>query len=259
MALLLAASFTAALAATPPSPRPAPTANPPTTSTLAKQRRRTAAPKLSQDSARGFVVAGTILTALGTWSSGLVASRYLDSDSPAKQRMGRLLPIPLAGPVAVAATGRRAAYPATALGIAQGAGLSLLAIGSVGLSRHRRLGHNRVRPAHSTGVLALTQGAMWLTISWSMTLGYSLSRARAGDVFARRLQVPLIGGLWAAPRAPDYTRGYLGLTSSTVQLAAASALVVGAVLVSKPRKRTPLAVLPLPTPDGAKLMAAMRF
>jgi hypothetical protein len=189
----------------------------------------------------------------------MVASRYLDSDSATKQRMGRLLPIPFAGPVAVAASGRRAAYPIAMLGIAQGAGLSFLAIGSVGLSRHRRLGHDRVRPLHSTGVLALTQGAMWLTISWSMTLGYSLSRARAGDVFARRLQVPIIGGVLAAPRAPDYTRGYLGLTSSAVQLAAASALVFGAVVLSKHRKRSPLAVLPVPTPDGAQLMAATRF
>lgn len=100
---------------------------------------------------------------------------------------------------------------------------------------------------------------MWLSITWGMTFGFSRARAKSGDAFAGRLQAPLIGGIWAAPLAPNYTRGYLGLTSSAVQIASASAIVFGAVVLRKRRKAKRLSVVPVPTHDGAHVVAAMRF
>lgn len=260
MALWLAVSITTALTAAPPSPLP-PTAPLETSAPAHATRRKTSTPELGQDSARRFILAGAMLTALGTWSSGMIASRYLDSNSAAKQGIGRVLPIPFAGPIAAAAMGPRAHSAIATLGMLQGAGLSFLAIGSLSLSRHRRLGHDRDVPKRndSTGVIALTQGVMWLSITWGMTYGLSRPRAKQGDRFARRLQAPLIGGIWAAPLAPNYTRGYLGLTSSAVQIASASVIVFGAVVLRKHRMRNRLSIIPVPTPEGAQLVAAMRF
>ncbi|MGH1344304.1 MAG: hypothetical protein ACRBN8_22285 [Nannocystales bacterium] len=249
MAFLLAASVTMALAVPPPSP---PTSEGP--------RRKTAEPQLGQDSARGFVVAGAVLTGLSTWSSGMIASRYLDSRNATQQARGRVLPIPFAGPIVAAAMGTRTQQPIAALGVIQGAGLSFLTIGAVSLARHRRLGHRRgpLIFNKATGVLALTQGVMWLSVSWGMTFGFSRTRAKSGDAFARRLQVPIIGGLWAAPIAPSYTRGYLGLTSSAIQIASAAGVVFGAVMLRKHHKNR-LSVMPMPTPEGPRLVASMRF
>lgn len=192
----------------------------------------------------------------------MFASRYLDSNSATKRDMGRVLPIPFAGPIAAAAMGGdRMQYSLATLGMLQGAGLSLLTIGAVSMSRHRRLGPPRdVRKHNSaTGALVLTQGVMWLGVSWGMTYGFSRARAKRSDPFARRLQAPIIGGIWAASRAPDYTDGYLGLTSSAIQIASASAVIFGAVAVSKRRKRNALMVMPVLTPEGGQLVAAMRF
>lgn len=218
-------------------------------------------PSLGQDSATGFLVAGAVLTGLSTWASGMVASRYLDSTDATRQQMGRVLPIPFAGPIAAAGIGSREQRYLATLGMVQGAGLSFLTIGAVSLSRRRRLKRFDHPPArnHSTGVLALTQGVMWLSITWGMTFGFSRARASDGDAFARRLQVPLVGGFFAAPLAPNYTRGYLGLTSSAVQIASASAIVFGAVVLGKRRNTKQLSVVPVPTRDGAQLVAAIRF
>lgn len=260
MALWLALSLTTALAAAPPSPRPS-TAPEDSSAPAHAKRRKTRTPGLDQDAARGFVVAGAILTAASTWTSGMIASRFLDSSNPTKQAMGRVLPISFAGPIAAAAMGEATHQPLGMLGVLQGSGLSFLAVGAVSMARHRRLGHDRPRSnrSHSTGVLALTQGVMWFSITWGMTFGFSRPGAREGEEFDRRLQVPIVGGIWAAPQAPNYTRGYLGLTSSAIQIASASAVVFGAVVLGKHRKRSRLSLMPLPTPEGAQLVAAMRF
>ncbi len=252
--------LTTALAMAPPSPNPTPHVQTRPPQTEARAGRRTPNPKLSRDSARGFLVAGGVLSALSTWSTGMVASRYLDSRSATKQAMGRVLPIPFAGPILAAAIGDRPQQYVATLGMMQGAGFSFLTIGAVSLSRHRRLGHDRPpKPNNSTGVLALTQGVMWLSVTWGMTFGFSRDRAKGGDAFARRLQAPLVGGILAAPLAPNYTRGYLGLTSSAIQIASASAVVFGAVVLSKHRRRNRLSLMPIPTPEGAQIVAAMRF
>ena len=254
--------MTTALAAATPSPRPPPGPGQDAAAADTTARRKTPHPKLGQDSAKGVFVTGVVLTALSTWSSGMLASRYLDSNSATKRGMGRVLPIPFAGPIAAAAMGGdRMQYPLATLGMIQGAGLSLLTIGAVSMSRHRRLGRPRdVRKRNSsTGALVLTQGVMWLCVSWGMTYGFSRVRAKGGDPFARRLQAPIIGGIWAASRAPNYTRAYLGLTSSAIQMASASAIVFGAVALSRHRKRNTLMVMPVPTPEGGQLVAAMRF
>ena len=260
MALWLALSLTTALAAEPPSPRP-PTAPEESSAPANTNRRKTRTPDLDQDAARGFVIGGAMLTAISTWSSGMIASRYLDSSSTAKQGMGRVLPIPFAGPIAAAAMGDPTQQPLAALGVLQGGGLSFLAVGAVSLARHRRLGHERhfLNRRQSIGVLALTQGVMWFSITWGMTFGFSRPGAKDGEEFDRRLQIPIVGGIWAAPQAPNYTRGYLGLTSSAIQIASASAVLFGAVVLGKHRKRNRLSVMPVPTPEGAQLVAAMRF
>ena len=105
----------------------------------------------------------------------------------------------------------------------------------------------------------MTQGILWLTISWGMTYGFSRERAESGHEFSRRMQAPLIGGFWAAPVAPNYTQGYLGLTSSAVQIASATAIIVGAVAVSARRRQRRLSFMPMPTPDGGQVVASMRF
>ncbi len=206
-----------------------------------------------------MLVAGSALAVVSTWAIGMASARLRDSHDSSKREMGRLAPIPFVGPIILATGGGvRGLY--SWLAIAQGSGLALTAIGAINLSRHRRLGHDLGfrRVGAETGVLALTQGAVWLGVTWGLTFGFAGNGGRR-DAFERRLQVPLIGGIWAAPVAPNYTRGYLGLTSSAVQIAAASAIVFGAVVLSKHRKGGRLSVLPVPTPEGAQLVAAMRF
>jgi len=261
MSLWLAVSMTTALAVAPASPSPVPVPEASSSRTRARTGRKVPDSQLSADSAKGFVVAGAVLTSLSTWSTGMVASRYLDSRDATKQGMGRVLPIPFVGPIVAAAKTNGVRRYISALGLIQGAGLSFLTIGAISMSRHRRRGHpTDVRnPNKATGVLALTQGVMWLSVTWGMTFGFSRARAQEGDAFSRRLQVPLIGGIWAAPLAPNYTRGYLGLTSNAIQIVSASAIVFGAVVLGRRRARSRLSVMPVPTAEGAQLVAAMRF
>lgn len=206
-----------------------------------------------------MLVTGVALTLVSTWGAGFASARLRDSDDSSQRDTGRLVPIPFAGPI-ILATGGGTRGLFSVLAMAQGGGLAFTALGAINVSRHRRLGHDLGfrRVGRDTGVLALTQGVVWLGVSWGMTFGFSGNRGRR-DAFARRLQAPIIGGIWAAPRAPDYTRGYLGLTSSAIQIASASAIVFGAIVLSKQRKRNTLTVLPVPTAEGGQLVAAMRF
>ncbi len=219
-------------------------------------------PKLKHSTARGFVIGGVITTALTVWSGGITAASMLDSDDPAVRARGRWLAIPVYGPLAVAAGGDKRVRPIGSMSVYQGVGIALTSVGAVSLYRHRRIDREEgaLRRANtSTGLILITQGMMWLSLSWGMTYGFSRQRAKKGDEFARRMQVPLVGGILAAPEAPSHTRGYLGLTSSGFQLLSAAAIVSGAVIVSRSRKPRNLTVLPMPSRDGAGVVAAMRF
>lgn len=216
-------------------------------------------PKLKKRAAEGMVIGGAITTALSTWGIGLVSAVYLDSPDPARRRAGQMMPIPVAGPIIAAAEGDEEMRPLAPLGVYQGAGLALLTVGSISLARHRRDEETRRQTSQGTGVILITQGVMWLAISWGMTYGFSKSRADAGDVFSQRLQLPIVGGLLAAPHAPTYTRGYLGLTSTAFQLLSAGAIVSGAVMVASHKRRRNMSLLPVPSPEGGHVVFAMRF
>lgn len=218
-------------------------------------------PSLSKSSARAFTIGGAVATTLTLWPAGMAAARLRDSRNPRRAALGRYLPIPVAGPIITAARGDKT-QPLAALGVYQGLTISMLTIGAVSLHRHRRReraeGETWI-PTNATGVILMTQGILWLSISWGMTYGFSRERAKSGHEFSRRMQAPLVGGFWAAPVAPNYTQGYLGLTSSAVQLAAATAVVVGAVGLSRRRRQRAISFMPVPTPDGGQLVASLVF
>jgi len=216
-------------------------------------------PKLEKKTAQKMVIGGAVATAVTTWAGGMVAATFLDSSDPERRRAGRLMPLPVAGPILAAATSDSELRPVATMGVYQGAGLAILTVGAVSLSRHRRADDHPWRPDKSSGVILITQGVMWLGISWGMTYGFAHENAKAGDPFAQRLQVPVVGGLLAAPRAPSYTRGYLGLTSSAFQLLSAGAIVFGATSIAVDRKRRHMSLLPVPSRDGGQVMFAMRF
>lgn len=219
-------------------------------------------PSLSKSGARAFTFGGAVATTLTLWPAGMAAARLRDSRNPRRAALGRYLPIPFVGPIITAARGDKTQYPFAALALYQGLSISMLTIGAVSLHRHRRRDRAEGRtwkPKSSTGVILMTQGILWLTISWGMTYGFSRERAKSGHEFSQRMQAPLIGGFWAAPVAPNYTQGYLGLTSSAVQLAAATAVVVGAVGLSRRRRQRALSLMPVPTPDGGRVVASLVF
>lgn len=219
-------------------------------------------PRLSESTARAFVGGGAVATALTLWPAGMASARLRDSRSPQSRALGRYLPIPVAGPIIAATRGEKEHYPLLALSLYQGLAISMLTIGAVSVDRHRRrrkADGETWTPKNSTEVLLMTQGITWLAVSWGMTFGFARERAKSGHEFSRRMQVPLVGGFLAAPVAPNYTQGYLGLTSSAVQIASATAVVFGAIAVSRRRRQRKLSVIPMPTRDGAQLVASMRF
>ena len=219
-------------------------------------------PSLSKSSARGFAFGGAVATTLTLWPAGMASARLRDSRNPRRAALGRYLPIPVAGPVITAIRGDKPLAPLAVLGIYQGLSISMLTIGAVSMHRHRRRDRAEGKtwtPKSSTGVILMTQGILWLTISWGMTYGFSRERAESGHEFSRRMQAPLVGGFWAAPVAPNYTQGYLGLTSSAVQIASATAIVVGTVAISARRRQRRLSFMPVPTPDGGQLVASMHL
>ncbi len=219
-------------------------------------------PKLKRQTARGMLLGGAVGTVGFTWISGLVTGLYLDSADESKRDAGRFMPIPFAGPLIAGARGDDEERVIASLGVYQSAAIAILTVGAVSEFRHRQFdraeGRTR-RVDKSTGVLLITQGVMWLGLSYGVTLGLSRRRAAGGDEFNRRMQAPLVGGILAAPVAPNYTRGYLGLTSSAVQLASATCIALGAVAIAHRRRSQRLSILPLPQPDGATITASMRF
>ncbi len=220
-------------------------------------------PKLKRKTAQGMLLGGALGTAGMTWISGLVAARYLDSGDASLREAGRLMPIPVAGPIiAASASDDPEQRVVASLGVYQGVSIAILTIGAVSEHRHRQLDRFEGRPRRvdkSSGVLLVTQGIVWLGLSYGMTYGFSADRAKRGDAFSRRMQVPLVGGFLAAADSPDYTRGFLGLTSSAVQLASAACIAVGATAIARRRRSQRLSILPLPQPDGATITASMRF
>lgn len=216
-------------------------------------------PRLPHKTAKGMVIGGTLSSAVTLWAAGMVSASLLDSSNPGRRQAGRLVPLPVAGPVLAAAGGDEELRPVAPLGVYQAASLAVLAVGSTSLARHHRAGHEPRRPDKPTGVILLSQGVMWLSISWGVTYGFSRQSAKAGDPFAQRLQVPLVGGFLAATRAPTYTRGYLGLSSSAFQLLSAGVIAYGVATVASHRQRRNLALVPMPSRDGGQVVVTMRF
>jgi len=221
-------------------------------------------PKLKQRTAQGMVIGGAVGTAVMTWTAGLVAARLLDTPDPTRQAMGRRLVLPVAGPALAAAEGPDDARAIASLSVYQAASIAVLTVGATSLVRRRRYEQARGewKPASSnTGALLASQGIVWFGMTWGMTFGFARDKAKRGDPFSRRMQVPLVGGLLAAPHAPNHTRGYLGLTATALQLSAAALLTTGAVMIARHRKRrrAEVTLLPVPTRGGGQLNAAIRF
>lgn len=219
-------------------------------------------PKLSKKAARAMALSGaSVVVGLG-WAAGLVAAKHLDSDSPRQRDLGRLIPVPVVGPALAAQRGSKDRIPLAVLSGYQAAAWTLTTIGVVSWARHGREDHTpRSRLKKTTGALILTQGVMFLVTSYGMTVGFTRSRLGDDGAFARRMVTPVVGPLWATSVAPDYTRGYWAVTSGAFQLASVGAIVWGSTILARHRRqqRRNVSVLPMPTRDGPRVVATVRF
>lgn len=241
----------------------APTAAPTAAPAFSPERAR---PKLKRRGAIGMMIGGGIATAGFLWGSALVGANQLDQPDPARRSMGRVLPIPFVGPFLAASRERpgRARAPFVALGLEQLASAAVLTVGAVSLHRHRMADRaegvqRRLDPKIGAGLIAGGVSAAMLT--YGITLGVARERARQGDPFARRLQIPVVGGFVAAARAPTHVRGFGALTSSALQIGGLALTGVSAFLLSRNERasRRPVAVVPFGDAQSVHVSAAWRF
>lgn len=266
IALAIALSSVLGLSpAAPAAPAPAPTSSEVATEpSPAVPVVEPARPKVKRRAAAGMVIGGAVVTAGFLGGSALLGAVLLDSGDPARQRMGRVLPIPFVGPflAATRASGQRPG-PFVALGVEQLLAASILTVGAVTLHRHRAIERDlgeRRDLGTSAAVGMVTGGMMATMLTYGMTLGFARERARQGDPFARRLQIPLVGGFAAAARAPSHVRGFGALTSSTLQLGGVAVTTIGAVVLARKRTRgRPVAVVPFGDATGVHVSATWRF
>jgi hypothetical protein len=225
-----------------------------------------ARPRLKLRTARGMTIAGGIATAALLGGGALAGAVLLDDANPERRAIGRVLPIPLVGPflsVTRARAADRKVAPFVALGVEQAVAIAVLGVGATSLARHHR--HERARgEAHRTGEQTaagmLAGGVTMFALTYGLTLGFNIERARLGDPFARRLQIPLVGGFLAAAHAPSHVRGFGGLTSGTLQLGSVAVATIGAVVLArKSARRRQAAVLPSADATSVHVTAAWRF
>lgn len=225
-----------------------------------------AQPKLKRRVAVGMTIGGAVATAGFLGGSALIGASLLDAGDDVRRSMGRVLPIPFVGPFLAASRAREAAQkpaPVIALGFEQLVSAAVLTVGAVSLHRHRTLERARgeTRRIETKTAVGMTAGGVTMfMLTYGLTLGFNRERARLGDPYARRMQVPLVGGYLAAAHAPSHVRGFGALTNSTLQLGAAAVTTIGAIALGRERaRRRQVAVMPFGDATGVHVTATWRF
>ena len=189
------------------------------------------------------------------WGGGLLSAALVDQGD----RGAGAIAVPVVGPIVYGArAGDGMLTPMVWASAHQAAAITLLTVGSVSLSRHRRLGYTSPQLSENGGIALIASGALVLTLIAGPTFGFA-HRLADNDPYMRRLQIPIVGGIAAAPEAPSYMAGYLGLTSSAIQLMSVGAIAYGGYVVANHRKHPNLSLLPMPSREGGQVVFAMQF
>lgn len=223
-------------------------------------------PTMERKTAYGMLFGGGAALLGLVWAGGMIGAAYRDGDRHVDRDLGRVMPYPLVGPFMAA---RRRGIPGRdkfvfgLLGVEQWAAYGITLAGALGVSAHRKYDryHRIERHASKSTIVALTAGGLaGLVLTYGMSVGFSEGHRRAGGPYGRQFYVPLVGGIMAAPHAPNNRVAVGALTSSALQIASAGALATGIALsVRRNRRKRHLTVMPSAGRGHAFVTATLRF